>query len=354
MNRRRRFRNLGHISARSLTCFFRAGSILLAMSKKDDMIAALENRQPAGAVPFWELAFYRWDIASGRHIVVGREFEALSPSKQDDALRANAEIILSVTEQMQFAAVTTPSGYWHQSPGQLAYYCLPGDARFRQVEVLRDMVPPDLMLVSVSGGVMGMPGSENYVEFCYKLFDAPEEIDEQARNGLANGLDNARRFRDCGTEAMITAGDFADNRGPFFNPDQMERFILPYMREWAEQVRAMDAYAIVHSDGNLMPCLNDIADTGIHAIQAIDPTAGMDMRTVKDRVGDRLCLCGNVDCGLLLTGTPETVYEAARNLLKTCKEGGGLVFGASNVVQDEAPAENYHAMIQAWIDHGRY
>ena len=52
------------------------------MSGADDMRAALECRMPQGAVPIWELEFQAWDAASGRHVVLGHEFEALSPSGQ--------------------------------------------------------------------------------------------------------------------------------------------------------------------------------------------------------------------------------------------------------------------------------
>ncbi|MBE0698548.1 MAG: uroporphyrinogen-III decarboxylase, partial [Anaerolineaceae bacterium] len=56
----------------------------------------------------------------------------------------------------------------------------------------------------------------------------------------------------------------------------------------------------------------------------------------------------------LVAGSPEEVYEETRELLTTCKAGGGLVLGASNAVQPDVPAENYRAMIAAWKDHGCY
>jgi uroporphyrinogen decarboxylase len=80
----------------------------------------------------------------------------------------------------------------------------------------------------------------------------------------------------------------------------------------------------------------------------------MDMRKTKDIVGQRLCLCGNTDCGLLLRGTPDEVYEATRKLLISCKAGGGLVLGASNAVQPEVPMANYRAMVAAWRAFGQY
>jgi uroporphyrinogen decarboxylase len=146
----------------------------------------------------------------------------------------------------------------------------------------------------------------------------------------------------------------ADNSGPFFRPEQMERWILPHLAEWSERVRGMGMYTILHSDGNLMPHLDAIAGTGIDALQAVDPVAGMDMRRAMDVAGDRLCLCGNIDCGLLLRGTPAEVRDATAHLLTSCRDGGGLVLGASNAVQPEVPMANYRAMISAWREHGRF
>jgi uroporphyrinogen decarboxylase len=80
----------------------------------------------------------------------------------------------------------------------------------------------------------------------------------------------------------------------------------------------------------------------------------MDIRQVKEAVRGRLCLCGNVDCGLLVKGTPEQIYVETRSLLLDCKSDGGLVLGASNAVQRAVPMENYRAMIDAWQDFGEY
>lgn len=324
------------------------------MTKKDDLIAALEKRQPAGAVPVWELEFQAWDNISGSHLLLGQEFEGLTPGEQERALYTNAKILLSVCEQMHYAALSTPNSYWEIAPGVPAYYWLPGDWRIRQVEVLCRMAPPDLLLVCNSGGVMAMPGADEYVEFAYRLHDAPEEIEALAERVLEGGVRVAARFRDLGIQIVVTASDIADNHGLYMSPRQMERFVWPYLRRWASAMKEMGLYSILHSDGNLNACLEILAESGVDGLQAIDPTAGMDLWLTKQKVGGRLCLCGNVDCGLLLTGKPESVYLATRDLLIKCKSGGGLVLGASNAVQPDVPVENYLAMIQAWEDFGGY
>lgn len=321
------------------------------MNKREDMKAALERRKSGGAVPLWELEFQAWDAASGRHVVLGHEFEALSPAEQEKAMYANAEIMISVAADMHYAALTGPNAYWNHSPGRLAYYCMPDDTRFRQMEILRELAPKDLMLIGTTGGIIGADYSH---EFCRRLLEEPEGIDGMAKDCLRGALERARRFRDCGTEAVVSPSDIADNSGPFFNPDQMGRWILPYLEQWSQAVREMGMYTILHTDGNLTRYIYAIAATGLDAVQAVDPVAGMDMRKVKDIVGDRLCLCGNIDCGLLLKGRPEEIYEATRSLLIDCKADGGLVLGASNAVQPDVPMKNYRAMIQAWKEFGQY
>jgi uroporphyrinogen decarboxylase len=322
----------------------------------------LTRRQPSGAVPMWELEFHAWDKAwsklrpqvTDRQIAIGEAFCALSPGEQEAALEVDAEILITVAEELGFAALTVPNRYWEIAPGVPAYYWLPPEARFRQIELLDRASGEKLMLVGGSGGVMAMPGAREYVEFSYKLYDAPEEIDRRAVETLAHGLEMAQRLRDLGIEAVFTASDIADNHGVFFNDEQMDRFILPYLRQWAESVKEMGLYAILHTDGDLYSCLDSLAESGIDALQAIDPVAGMDMRAVKDAVGDRLCLCGNVDCGLLVTGTPQEVYASVCDLLLDNKDGGGLVLGASNAVQRGVAIENYWAAIEAWQECGRY
>jgi len=127
----------------------------------------------------------------------------------------------------------------------------------------------------------------------------------------------------------------------------MERFVMPYVHEWASAVKSMGLYSIMHTDGNIMPFIELLAHTELHAVQAIDPTAGMTMRAAQELVKGRLCLCGNMDCGMLLTGTPDEVYQATKKLLTECVADGGVILGTSNAVQPVVPMENYRAMLAA-------
>jgi uroporphyrinogen decarboxylase len=315
------------------------------MTRRNDMEAALERKGQGQPVPIWELEFHAWDAASGRHVVLGEEMERLTPAEQEKALHENAEIMVEVARDLNFSAITPPGSYWYVAPGELAFHVLPGDLPDRQFAILKELVGDEIMLISGTGGVLCADYS---MEFCEQLMLDPDGFQERAENMLAYGIEGAKRLRDLGAGAVFTASDIADNNGVFFNPEQMDRFILPYAKRWAEAVHEMGMYAIMHTDGNIMKCVDDLANTGLDAIQAIDATAGMDIDAARVIVGDRLCFCGNVDCGLLLRGTPDEIYDVTEKLLSTEGKTGAFSLGASNAVQHEVPIENYRAMINAW------
>ena len=140
----------------------------------------------------------------------------------------------------------------------------------------------------------------------------------------------------------------------FFSPAQLERFWLPYLHKWATAVRDMGLYTILHSDGDLTKVLDLLAASPLQALQAIDPIAGMDLAETKREVGDRLCLCGNVDCGVLHFGPVEKIRDLTRRTLEVGKPGGRYVLGASNAVFQEMAVEHYDAMMGAWQERGDY
>jgi len=59
--------------------------------------------------------------------------------------------------------------------------------------------------------------------------------------------------------------------------------------------------------GNIMPVADQLVEAGPHALHSLDPQGGIDMAVMKKRYGRQVCLIGNVNCGLLDTGSDEQV-----------------------------------------------
>jgi len=330
------------------------------MNGKENVLAALSFRQPLDYVPVWELEFQAWDNLSGKEIYLGQKFCNLSEKEKDSAIHSNAEIIIETCIDLHFSALTTINNYWEVAPGHPSYSWLPDDWRSKQNVLLRQLCEKEgIAIAGTSGGCITMPGDsnfngDNYIEFCCRLIEEPECIDEWAENVYKGGVENARKLRDMGYDIAITCSDIADNKGPFFSPAQMDRWFFPYLHKWTQEVEEMGMYTVLHTDGDVTPLLDGLMESRLHGLQAIDSLAGMDIEHVKKITAGKLCLCGNTPTGLLVKGPPECVFESTRDLLQSCKDGGGLIFGTSNAVVDETPAENYRQMIEAWKVYGQY
>ena len=163
------------------------------------------------------------------------------------------------------------------------------------------------------------------------------------------------RAAELGADVLLTGDDYANRKAPIMSPHHFRTFCLPYLQEIVDVAHRMGKPFIKHTDGNIWPILPDMVDAGIDAIDPLEPIAAMDIGEAKRQYGDRVALCGNVDCGELLSrGTPEQVVEAVKETLAKASPGGGHILASSNSIHPAVAPANYKAMVEAGRRFGRY
>ena len=111
----------------------------------------------------------------------------------------------------------------------------------------------------------------------------------------------------------------------------------------------------VHPQRNHLPWVVALFTPHIqHALHSIDPQAGVDIAQVKRLYGDQVCLIGNVNCGLLDTGSEEQVVENARYAMRSGMPGGGYIFSTSNCIYTGMRLSRYELMLDVWRKEGNY
>lgn len=186
------------------------------------------------------------------------------------------------------------------------------------------------------------------------LLDPPfvEAVMDKVLDANMSVVRNAIR---AGAEVIVLGDDYAHNSGPMMSPSVFERFIVPRLIKMIDLIHDEGAFCIKHSDGNLYPILEMIVSAGPDGLNPIEPVAGMDLKTVKKLVGDKVCLIGNIDCGRLLShGTVAEVRKAVREAMNAAKDGGGYIVSSSNSIHSSCKAENLIAMVEATHEFGAY
>jgi len=167
-----------------------------------------------------------------------------------------------------------------------------------------------------------------------------------------------RFFRNCfeiGADMVFVSGDWAMTKGPMVAGKFTEKFIAPPLQKIVELAHSYGKPCFKHSDGNIWPIIDIILNTGIDGLHPIDPMAGMDMADAKARIGDKVCLMGNVSCAYsLVSGTPEEVEAETKEVIRKAGRGGGLICMSSNSIHSGVKAENYLAMLKTIKKYGQY
>jgi uroporphyrinogen decarboxylase len=146
------------------------------------------------------------------------------------------------------------------------------------------------------------------------------------------------------------ADDIAFKTSPYVSPRIFRQVFMPYYRRVVEQIAKP---WIFHSDGNLLPILDDLLSLGMNGLHPIEPAA-MDIAGLKRRYGGQVCLVGGIDLDLLSRGTPQAVEECTRRVLAAAQPGGGYIAGSSNSIPYYCQAANVAAMRRAITRYGRY
>lgn len=152
---------------------------------------------------------------------------------------------------------------------------------------------------------------------------------------------------DLGAEFLWVADDFGGSKGPMISPPYFQTFILPHLRRMVRSFKRQGVWVFLHCDGNVMPLMEDIAETGIDAFHPTERKTGMDLRVMKESHGERITLIGNVEASHLITqGSFQDIDVQIRECFQTGAPGGGYVFASDHSIHPAISAERARFVYQ--------
>jgi len=315
-------------------------------SPRERFIAALERRPLRGRVPHFELVFFLTMEAFGRVHPSHRSYHQWHQMKESERAchrRDMAELYVLTAERFGHSAI-----FLHPNPASEEETC-------RLIDAVRDRAADRYFLMVHGDATFGIPDGQRMVEFSYRLADEPARLRQEAAAMVERALERGERLRaHGGLDGFALCSDYCLNAGPFLSPALFAEFVTPFLARLIAGYRDMGFYTIKHTDGNIMPILDQLVQANPHALHSLDPQGGVNIAEVKRRVGDRVCLIGNVNCGLMDTGTVEQAQESARYALRHGMPGGGYVFATSNCVYTGMALERYEAILEVWLKEGNY
>ncbi len=313
---------------------------------RERFIAALNHQPLRGRVPHFEIVFFLTMETFGKVHPRHRSYhqwDQMEPKERELHRRDMASLYVAIAERFEHSAIF--------------FYAIPynDEEIFRMIDLIREISGNKFFLMMHGDATYSVPNGEHMEEFVFRLADEPEKMKAEAGERVKQKLEWSERIRaHGGLDGFFLGNDYCLNAGPFLSPRQFSEFVAPYLAELVGGYRSQGFYSIKHSDGNIMPILDQIVQANPHAIHSLDPQAGVDIAVVKQLYGDRICLIGNVNCGLMDTGTDEQVIESARYALRHGMPGGGYIFSTSNTIYTGMRLSRYELMLDVWRKEGNY
>lgn len=129
----------------------------------------------------------------------------------------------------------------------------------------------------------------------------------------------------------------------FVSEEHYQEFAHPYLKRICDAFPT-DWIKIYHNDANVDACLEHLPDCGF---QVLNWGKQLDITEVKTRVGDRMCLLGNVNpLEVGVRGTPAEVHQATLDVLHKSR-GEGIILSLGGGVSPGMPQANIQAMLNA-------
>ncbi len=316
------------------------------MQPRERFIAALERRPLTGLVPHFELVFFLTMEALGKVHPSHRSYSQWGQmEEQERELHRHdmADIYIATAERYEHSAI-----FIHPNPDSV-------DETIRMIDILREKTGDRYFILRHGDATFSIPDGTQMFSFAERLADDPDGLKREAQQRVDAAIRHAERYaRHAGLDGFALCADYCFNTGPFLSPRHFAEFITPYLAQITKAYRDLGFYVIKHTDGNIMPIIDQLVSTGPHALHSLDPQANVDIAEVKRRYGDQLCLIGNVNCAMLDTGTSEEIAESVRYALRSAMPGGGYIFSTSNCIYTGMPLASYEIMLDIWRREGVY
>lgn len=159
----------------------------------------------------------------------------------------------------------------------------------------------------------------------------------------------ARAFARGGVDMIHLGDDIGTQRAMMMAPEFYRNWLLPRLARVTAAAKAEKPDVLIeyHSDGYILPAIDDLIAVGIDILNPVQPEC-MDFSELHARFGNRLSFSGSLGTQSTMPfGTPAEVRAVVHRNLETAGLHGGLHCMPTHLLEPEVPWANVEAYVDA-------
>jgi len=339
---------------------------------KDERMIALLNRQPLDRVPVWgfSIGFPAVNVGyaiSDMYSDPQKAFDAMTWTTEQYGLQ---DIPWISWPMMGRGRIKMPDSEFSQSPSITSYRVTTEEDAWgiRLPDATREGGQPTMecaRLVMESGGpfvILAVGVFTSAATFCGTeqlcrwMIRKPAAAHRLLRLAADQAVARVRYWADTfGPEHVLPMAGEPTVSNQIISPRHFQEFALPYIKETHERILAMGVrHILCHICGEQNLNLPYWAQVPMGNPGIVSFGHEIDLDVASKHFPNDI-LMGNVETGIIQTGTPDEVYESTRVCIeKGRRHPGGFMLSPGCEMPPRVPPYNVWTMMKAVNDFGRY
>ncbi|HRX42371.1 MAG TPA: uroporphyrinogen decarboxylase family protein [Clostridia bacterium] len=214
----------------------------------------------------------------------------------------------------------------------------------------------DTAIMFFAGGAFESPWYMRGLEqFLIDIYDQPEIAEAISRKVADFYYERALRVIEASNgmiDVIGSGGDIGGQHTMMLSPEKWRKHIKPYSAKLITPFKDMGFGTFYHSDGAIVPVINDFIDMGLDILDPIQVgAAGMTPEELYPKFGDRLSFHGAIDeVELLPHATSDEVYKETKRIMGILGASNGYIVSPTHQVQGDTDPDNVLAIYKAVRD----
>jgi uroporphyrinogen decarboxylase len=215
----------------------------------------------------------------------------------------------------------------------------------------------DIFVVPSTAAIM----EDNWQGFGLPLFSRIIRKHKQAEKIFGDKgkftLELVKILADNGAEMILLWDDYGFKNGLFINPKKHRTYVIPWLKRICAAAHKRDCKVLLHSDGDLLEIFEDIINSGVDALNPIEPTTAnpeYDIFKLNKKYGDKITFVGNISPQMLSTGTISEIEEYSKKLIKELAPEGGYIFSSGHSINPSVTLDRWQTVMNIREKYGKY
>jgi hypothetical protein len=191
---------------------------------------------------------------------------------------------------------------------------------------------------------------------CCAMIDDPEWADDIYATHTDLAIKAIQYLEDNGVhfDGAWIYGDIAYNHAPFCSPKMYRNLVMPSHARQVAWFKERGLPVIYHTDGDFRPLIPSMLEIGIDCFQPLEAKAGMDLRELKPKYGDRASWMGNIDIMKLITNDFALIEAEVSSKIPMAMKGGGYIYHSDHSIAPGVKWETYLHLMKLVDVYGKY